>query len=785
MPGDSTYRVAADGSGRLLAAWEKEPLIHFFAPARRQHVTFPKPTAPGPDVTSFQLDGLELSPDGRAALVFMTGIVRITPGKLGNPSSSTSVYRIALDERTGAASPARLLFRLDHGYRLHASPRGAVFAMNKTPGAGCDHRGCSIAAIVAYEISGDRATPKTLFDGAGIELQRARLVPGSDDDRIAVMLDAGPPKRLELVRWRYGDPSAQFRTLPFPARDDLTTLFITKTDELVELRRGDDRIELFRHGAAALEPIATLGALQSTDLKLHGFGERPDGGLWLHWGDHLGLVSPGKPPRSFALEASLPRRCEWASADIYVKAPEHLWVGIDGRGRDFTRVSFADVERRAQPWPAASLTGVKGLGGEGDVTYAKDPSTATRLYATTSLRAVPGGLIAIGGPALRRLAPGASRWEKVHEVPGDSVYRVAADGAGRILASWEKEPVIHLFSFAQRQHVALPKPNLPFTVEGKTYNALHVDELAFAPNGRDAIVFTMGQVGASSRWITAAHYVALDGKSEPRPALPRRRGRQAAQLLARRRVRGAAGSEAGVQPPALLAHPRDRRVRDRGRPRDAADPARRRARGPVQRPPCLRQRRRPRGHRSSISSGGTACGDSTEGARSCAGAGATPRRTTGRCPATAPSRLSGGYEDGDFVEAVHRYDGESQRLEIHRYPRGTGEPVVTSLRSLEPGASPMGLGERADGGLWLQWGERLALLSPGKPSRSFNVEPLMQRGWEWAGAHVYVASPESLWVGLDGRGRQFVRLDLADVERRSKPWPEANAAPAPRTSPRQ
>ena len=517
VPGDSTYRVAADGSGRLLVAWEKEPLIHFFAPARRQHVAFPKPTAPGPDVTSFQLDGLELSPDGRAALVFMTGIVRITPGKLGNPSSSTSVYRIALDERTGAASPARLLFRLDHGYRLHASPRGAVFAMNKNPGAGCDHQRCSIAAIVAYEISGDRATPKTLFDGAGIELQRARLVRGSDDDRIAVMLDAGPPKRLELVRWRYGDPSAQFRTLPFPARDDLTTLFITKTDELVELRRGDDRIELYRHGAAALEPIATLGALQSTDLKLHGFGERPDGGLWLHWGDHLGLVSPGKPPRSFALEASLPRRCEWASADIYVKAPEHLWVGIDGRGRDFMRVSFADVERRAQPWPAASLTGVKGLGGEGDVTYAKDPSTATRLYATTSLRAVPGGLIAIGGPALRRLAPGASRWEKVHEVPGDSVYRVAADGAGRVLASWEKEPVIHLFSFAQRQHVALPKPNLPFTVEGKTYNALHVDEVAFAPNGRDAIVFTMGQVGASSRWITAAHYVALDGKSEPRP----------------------------------------------------------------------------------------------------------------------------------------------------------------------------------------------------------------------------------------------------------------------------
>ena len=594
------------------------------------------------------------------------------------------------------------------------------------------------------------------------------------------MLDAGPPKRLELVRWRYGDPSAQFRTLPFPARDDLTTLFITKTDELIELRRGDDRIELYRHGAAALEPIATLGALQSTDLKLHGFGERPDGGLWLHWGDHLGLVSPGKPPRSFALEASLPRRCEWASADIYVKAPEHLWVGIDGRGRDFTRVSFADVERRAQPWPAASLTGVKGSGGEGDVTYAKDPSTATRLYATTSLRAVPGGLISIGGPALRRLAPGASRWEKVHEVPGDSVYRVAADGAGRILASWEKEPLIHLFSLAQRQHVALPKPNLPFTVEGKTYNALHVDEVAFAPNGRDAIVFTMGQVGASSRWITAAHYVALDGKSEPRPIFRVDEG-----VKLHSSWHGAVFA-VPQDPKQECSHQRCWPIRaivayeisgERVTQRTLLDGAHVDMSGahPV--------------YGSDDAHVGTVLDlVRRDGVRRLNGGRALLRWRWGDAqadyrPLPGNSALTPVWritKTGDFVEAVHRYEGESQRLEIQRYPRGTGEPVVTSLRCLEPGASPMGLGERADGGLWLQWGERLALLSPGKPSRSFNVEPLMQRGWEWAGAHVYVASPESLWVGLDGRGRQFVRLDLADVERRSKPWPEANAAPSQR-----
>ena len=339
---------------------------------------------------------------------------------------------------------------------------------------------------------------------------------GSDERRIAVMLDVSTPKSLELLRWRYGDASAQFRTLPASAGGDLTTLLFTRTDELVEFRRGDDRLEVLRHGAAGAEPIATLGALQSADTGLHGVGERDAGGFWVHWGDHIGLLAPGKPARSFSLAALLPRRCDWGG-DIYFQTPDHLWVGIDGRGRDYVRVSLADAEKRAKPWPAASITGVTGSGAEGAVTYAKDPSTTDRLYATSSLRAVPGGgLISIGGRALRRLPPGASRWEVLHEVPGDSLYRVAADDSGRLLASWEKEPVIHFISPAQGLHVSLPKPTLFFMIDGGRVNGLSVDDLEFAANGRDALVFTKGQVGASSRWITAAHWVALDGKSEPR-----------------------------------------------------------------------------------------------------------------------------------------------------------------------------------------------------------------------------------------------------------------------------
>ena len=82
---------------------------------------------------------------------FMSGYVQVTTGAFRGPSWSTAVYRVALD----GTSEARLIFRLDHGYPLHTSRIGAVFAMPKNPGQQCNHSGCSIAAIVAYEISGD------------------------------------------------------------------------------------------------------------------------------------------------------------------------------------------------------------------------------------------------------------------------------------------------------------------------------------------------------------------------------------------------------------------------------------------------------------------------------------------------------------------------------------------------------------------------------------------------------------------------------------------------------
>src|SRR5690606_7072957 len=107
-------------------------------------------------------------------------------------------------------------------------------------------------------------------------------------------------------------------------------------------------LDVKRYPPEGGEQVITLPPMQAVDTDAHGVGERKDGTLWLHWGDHLILLGPGKPARSYSLEPLLARRTEWAGADIYIETPESLWVGIDGRGRDFARVSFAEAEKRAK-----------------------------------------------------------------------------------------------------------------------------------------------------------------------------------------------------------------------------------------------------------------------------------------------------------------------------------------------------------------------------------------------------------------------------------------------------
>ncbi len=346
VPGDSLYRVAADDSGRLLAAWEKERIIHVFTPGQQQPVSFPMPLGPPDLERPYQIASFEFLPNGRDAVLYMTSTVKVTTGRNRGPSWSTAAFRIALDGK----SEAELLFRVDHGYRLHTSRRGAVFAMNKYPGRQCDHGECLISAIVAYELTESGVRQTILVDGSELSLSRARLIRGSDGERVALMLDVSKPKSLGLMRWRHGDEKADFRTVPWPENEALETFFLNKAGELIEFRGRDKLIEVWRHSPKGEERLASLRALQNIDTGIYGVGDRGDGSLWLHWGDHLALLSPGKPPRSYNLLPLLPRRYEWAGAAIYVQSPEQLWVGIDGRGRYYERVDFTTVEKHSKVW---------------------------------------------------------------------------------------------------------------------------------------------------------------------------------------------------------------------------------------------------------------------------------------------------------------------------------------------------------------------------------------------------------------------------------------------------
>jgi hypothetical protein len=347
VKGDNLYRVSGDDSGRLLAAWETEPVFHLFVPGKKQDVTFPKPACPAsPDVRSCHLEEVFFAESGREAVVVMSGI---HGGSLG----VTLAFLVSL-ERPGEPT---LIYRQD-GYRLYLSRKGGIFVVPQTTQRTCDHGGCwPIASIVAWQVAGKQAAQKTLHAAEKDEMHSASLVWGSDDTR--VLIDVGLSGRFHgELRWRFGDSKPDWRVIPalLPSHDFEQRLF---GEELIDLRQGAaGTLELRRTGVDGVERLTTLTPLPDHDIDVapdstvHGLGLRAEGSFWLHWGNHLVLLPRDGPPRHVDLEPMLKRRNEWAGVAIYVAEPESLWVGIEiGAGRDFARLNFAELEKSAKPWP--------------------------------------------------------------------------------------------------------------------------------------------------------------------------------------------------------------------------------------------------------------------------------------------------------------------------------------------------------------------------------------------------------------------------------------------------
>lgn len=142
-----------------------------------------------------------------------------------------------------------------------------------------------------------------------------------------------------LLRYRYGDAKADYRSIP---PSDAKFSVVTDTGEFIELREPEEpgSLDIVRYPPGGGEQVTTLPSLHDVDDQPYAVGVRANGGLWVHWGDHIALLTPGKPTLGYSIVPFISRRTEWAGVDLYVDTPEALWIGIDGRGRDFVRVGF-------------------------------------------------------------------------------------------------------------------------------------------------------------------------------------------------------------------------------------------------------------------------------------------------------------------------------------------------------------------------------------------------------------------------------------------------------------
>jgi hypothetical protein len=93
-----------------------------------------------------------------------------------------------------------------------------------------------------------------------------------------------------------------------------------------------------------------------------------------------------------------------------------------------------------------------------------------------------------------------------------------------------------------------------------------------------------------------------------------------------------------------------------------------------------------------------------------------------------------------------------------------------------------GFGVRADGRLWIHWGDELLLFANdlSVPPLAYDLEPMLARRTEWANVDIYVPQQDALWVGLEVmRSRNFALVNLAEIETRAKrtaPRPVAKSA---------
>ena len=352
VTGGSLYRIAFDDAGRLLAWWEKEPHFHLFVRgSTKAHETFLLPPPPSPELKyGYGVEELKFTSDGRGAIVYMHGFI-------GGRTWVTVAYYYDLAHLAGPV----MLFR-QPGYSLNMSSRMAVFAIPKRPDDACENNFCHpLGAVVAWEISGTKATQRVLLDGNARPEDLSRVQPvWSDDDneQVAVLVTEHPSKR-HLLRWRWGQSTATFAPLPRGPSSDAEAVWLTSTGDVIEVWLTDERgLEIRRHppnGAMIVSSLAPLPRRTPHDhplFNIAGVMERAGGDLFLHWGEYLVSLPLRGSARRLDLRTAFKRNTEVSSRLLHVRSPEGIWVGLQsGKTLDMTFLPKADLETQMTPAP--------------------------------------------------------------------------------------------------------------------------------------------------------------------------------------------------------------------------------------------------------------------------------------------------------------------------------------------------------------------------------------------------------------------------------------------------
>lgn len=352
IKGDGLYRVAMNARGDVLAAWEKDPSIHYFT-RDRKHLLLPKPASPRERIHGFHVDSLEFLPNGRDALVHMAG-------REDTLSTNYDVtFRIALDGSTPAEPVAQIIA----ARKIDFTAERAIYLLPKVPGQRCEHLSCDpVEAVVADFFDADgNAQRKRLLDGDAMEIGFANIVWG-DMGKFLLLRAALPKNKDVFIRFRPGVEQPDLWPLEGFSPFDDETLHALPNGEVLQVKVDGAELTLTRHLLDGGQEVAKVPARPRSrgdwDHTLHGFGARRDGRVWLHWGNHLLLFGKDltAPPRSHDLAPLLARFTQWADAERYDPARDMLWIGLDrSRSRDFVRIDLAAVEKRAKPWTAAPM----------------------------------------------------------------------------------------------------------------------------------------------------------------------------------------------------------------------------------------------------------------------------------------------------------------------------------------------------------------------------------------------------------------------------------------------